>query len=124
MTLNFQILISFHLEKNDYENTIFIFENQQFNVLRRCFYELSPRAFPEKKKKSFNFQAMAPSKMSAPIRPSMVEKYAQREREVIFREEIYWLDHTLMLDKWYLGTKSMSTTCEKARKREKRMLLI
>ena len=34
-----------------------------------------------RKKKSFNFQAMAPSKMSAP----MVEKYAQRE--VIFREE-------------------------------------
>ena len=28
-----------------------------------------------KKKKSFNFQAMAPSKMSVP----MVEKYAQRE---------------------------------------------
>ena len=76
VTLNFQILISFHLEKNDYENTICIFENQQFNVLRRCFYEL----FQEKN----NFQVMAPSKMSAPSAP-MVEKYAQRE--VIFRDE-------------------------------------
>ena len=80
MNLNFQILISFHLEKNDYENTICIFENQQFNVLRRCFYELFPLGF-SRKKKSFNFQAMAPSKMSAP----MVEKYAQRE--VIFGDE-------------------------------------
>ena len=47
-------------------------------------------AFPSgfsRKKKSFNFQAMVPSKMSAPIRPHMVEKCAQREREVVFRDE-------------------------------------
>ena len=41
----------------------------------------SPGLLRKKKKKSFNFQAMAPSKMSAP----MVETYAQRE--VIFCDE-------------------------------------
>ena len=40
-------------KKKDYENTIFIFENQQFNVLRRCFYELFPRAFQKKKVLTF-----------------------------------------------------------------------
>ena len=38
-------------------------------------------SFSRKKKKSFNFQAMAPSNMSVP----MVEKYAQRE--IIFHDE-------------------------------------
>ena len=41
---------------------------------------------------------MAPSTMSAP----MVEEYAQRE--IIFRDEKLWLDPTLRLNKWYLGT--------------------
>ena len=77
MTVNIQILISFHLGKNNFENTICIFENQQVSVLRGCFHEL----FQKRGGGSFNFQAMAPSEMSATV----VEEYAQRE--IIFRDE-------------------------------------
>ena len=52
--------------------------NSMFEV--DVFISFTPGLF-KKKEKSFNFQAMAPSKMSAP----MVEKYAQCE--VIFRDE-------------------------------------
>ena len=75
------------MEKNDFENTIYVSENQQFNVLRRCFMSFSGGGGGgggggEMKKKSLNFQAMAPSKMSAP--PPMVEN---AQCEIIFRDE-------------------------------------
>ena len=58
MTWNFQILISFHLKKKkkekkkekkkkkkrkDFENTIYLFENQQFNVLGDVFMSFSSK---------------------------------------------------------------------------------
>ena len=56
MTWNFQILISFHLKKKKkkkkrkkkkkkkvFENTIYLFENQQFNVLGDVFMSFSSK---------------------------------------------------------------------------------
>ena len=55
----------------------FVFENQQFYVLRRCFYEL----FQKKKKKVLTLSSNGTIQDVCP----MVEEYAQRE--IIFCDE-------------------------------------
>ena len=76
VTLNFRIDLNIFLfGKKDFENTVYILKSTI-----QCFKKMFLWAFPFFKK-SFSFQVMAPSKMSAP----MVEKYDQRE--IIFHDE-------------------------------------